>query len=128
MKNNKEGRGECICSSKCIVVSAPDVTYIIHFYRDNLPHVSGITWADMFNETRWIGDLLWRWARRHRSFVVPTLGNHDWVPANAMESKNATLYRGFLNHAGFNQLLPEDAWATFEQGKAFCFITYFRFT
>ncbi|XP_075525884.1 acid sphingomyelinase-like phosphodiesterase 3b [Dermacentor variabilis] len=116
--------GDFLCDApKLLAQSAVEAMERIHpttdfvlWTGDNLPHVSGITWADMFNETRWIGDLLWRWARRHRSFVVPTLGNHDWVPANAMESKNATLYRGFLNHAGFNQLLPEDAWATFEQG------------
>ncbi|XP_037582505.1 acid sphingomyelinase-like phosphodiesterase 3b [Dermacentor silvarum] len=116
--------GDFLCDApKLLAQSAVEAMERIHpttdfilWTGDNLPHVSGITWADMFNETRWIGDLLWRWARRHRSFVVPTLGNHDWVPANAMESKNATLYRGFLIHAGFNQLLPEDAWATFEQG------------
>uniref|UniRef100_A0A023FSH5 Putative acid sphingomyelinase ixodes scapularis acid sphingomyelinase n=1 Tax=Amblyomma cajennense TaxID=34607 RepID=A0A023FSH5_AMBCJ len=116
--------GDFLCDApKMLAQSAVEAMEKIHptvdfvlWTGDNLPHTSGISWPDMYNETRWIGDLLWHWARRHRSFVVPTLGNHDWVPANAMESKNSTLYRGFLNHGGFNQLLPEDAWATFERG------------
>lgn len=93
----------------------PSVDFVL-WTGDNLPHISGVTWPDMYNETRWIGGLLWHWARRHGSFVVPTLGNHDWVPANNMQSRNATLYQGFLNHGGFKQLLPEDAWDTFQHG------------
>nr|XP_037271294.1 acid sphingomyelinase-like phosphodiesterase 3b [Rhipicephalus microplus] len=116
--------GDFLCDApKLLAQSAVEAMEQIHpatdfvlWTGDNLPHVSGVTWADMYNETRYIGELLWHWAQRHKSFVVPTLGNHDWVPANAMEAKNTTLYRGFLTRGGFNQLLPEDAWATFEQG------------
>ncbi|KAL1420728.1 hypothetical protein MTO96_004464 [Rhipicephalus appendiculatus] len=118
--------GDFLCDApKLLAQSAVEAMERIHpstdfvlWTGDNLPHVSGVTWADMYNETRYIGELLWHWVQRHKSFVVPTLGNHDWVPANAMEAKNTTLYRGFLTHGGFNQLLPQDAWATFEQGKA----------
>lgn len=92
----------------------PAVDFVL-WTGDNLPHVEGITWADLYNETRWIAELLWHQARRHRAPVVPTLGNHDWVPANAMVS-NETLYRVFLTQGGLNQLLPKDAWATFERG------------
>ncbi|KAH7975364.1 hypothetical protein HPB52_000625 [Rhipicephalus sanguineus] len=124
--------GDFLCDApKLLAQSAVEAMERIHpstdfvlWTGDNLPHVSGVTWADMYNETRYIGELLWHWVQRHKSFVVPTLGNHDWVPANAMEAKNNTLYRAFLTHGGFNQLLPEDAWATFEQGKAVCLITY----
>lgn len=97
----------------------PVVDFVL-WTGDNMPHVEGVTWADLYNQTHWIMELLWRRARRHDATVVPTLGNHDWVPANAMVS-NGTAYRAFLTQGGLNQLLPMDAWATFERGGYYSF-------
>nr|XP_037272926.1 acid sphingomyelinase-like phosphodiesterase 3b [Rhipicephalus microplus] len=53
---------------------------------------------------------------RNQSLIVPTLGNRDWVPANAMRSVDAAAYRGFIISGGFKQLLPEEVWRNFERG------------
>ncbi|XP_075526828.1 acid sphingomyelinase-like phosphodiesterase 3b [Dermacentor variabilis] len=84
--------------------------------RDNMPHTKGITWPALYSQTDWIRAALSRHAQRHRALLLPTLGNHDWVPANALESEDAAHYRAFLSEAGFNQLLLEDGWSTFERG------------
>ncbi|XP_075526825.1 acid sphingomyelinase-like phosphodiesterase 3b [Dermacentor variabilis] len=83
---------------------------------DNLAHGKGLTWTEVYSLTRWITTLLRHKMGQNQTIIVPTLGNHDWVPANAVESMNATPYRGFISEAGFNQLLPEEAWGAFERG------------
>ncbi|XP_049275788.1 acid sphingomyelinase-like phosphodiesterase 3b [Rhipicephalus sanguineus] len=93
----------------------PDVDFIL-WTGDNMPHANGITWSALYSQTDWIRAVLSRHAMRHRALLVPTLGNHDWVPANALDSEDAVHYRAFLNEAGFRQLLPVDGWSTFERG------------
>lgn len=88
------------------------------FCRDNLARGKGLTWTEVYSLTRWITTLLRRKMGQNQTIIVPTLGNHDWVPANAVESMNATPYRGFISEAGFNQLLPEEAWGAFERGES----------
>lgn len=116
--------GDYLCNTpKLLAVSTfaamerikPDVDFIL-WTGDNMPHTKGITWPALYSQTDWIRTALSRQAQRHQALLVPTLGNHDWVPANAMESEDAAHYRAFLSEAGFNQLLPVDGWSTFERG------------
>ncbi|XP_077528305.1 acid sphingomyelinase-like phosphodiesterase 3b [Haemaphysalis longicornis] len=93
----------------------PAVDFVL-WTGDNLGLVKNATWADLYNVTRWIGDLLWRVGQRNGTVLVPTLGNHDWVPQNALNVKDAIFYRDFLTQAGLNRFLPEDAWTTFQRG------------
>ncbi|XP_054924721.1 acid sphingomyelinase-like phosphodiesterase 3b [Dermacentor andersoni] len=118
--------GDYLCNTpKLLAVSTfaamerikPDVDFIL-WTGDNMPHTKGITWPALYSQTDWIRAALSRHAQRHRALLLPTLGNHDWVPANALESEDAAHYRAFLSEAGFNQLLLEDGWSTFERGEA----------
>ncbi|XP_037583051.1 acid sphingomyelinase-like phosphodiesterase 3b [Dermacentor silvarum] len=93
----------------------PEVDFIL-WTGDNMAHGTELTWTDVYSQIHWITTFLRRKMGQNRTIIVPTLGNHDWVPANAVESTNATPYRGFISGAGFNQLLPEEAWGTFERG------------
>ncbi|XP_070376789.1 acid sphingomyelinase-like phosphodiesterase 3b isoform X2 [Dermacentor albipictus] len=116
--------GDYLCNTpKLLAVSTfaamerikPDVDFIL-WTGDNMPHTKGITWPALYSQTDWIRAALSRHAQRHRALLLPTLGNHDWVPANALDSEDAAHYRAFLSEAGFNQLLPLDGWSTFERG------------
>ncbi|KAH7975370.1 hypothetical protein HPB52_000631 [Rhipicephalus sanguineus] len=93
----------------------PEVDFVL-WTGDNVAHGKWPTWTDVYSQTHWIGSLLWHKIGQNRTLIVPTLGNHDWVPANAMGSMDATPYRGFLRSSGFNQLLPEETWGAFERG------------
>ncbi|CAN8002120.1 unnamed protein product, partial [Ixodes hexagonus] len=88
----------------------PDPDFVL-WTGDNLPHVKGIPWPDVYAATRWLGELL------ERAFpgrpLVPSLGNHDCSPANDMAPGNQSR---FLSKADLNKLLPSSAWATFEKG------------
>lgn len=88
----------------------PDPDFVL-WTGDNLPHVAGIPWSDVYAVTRWLGELLQRMFPRCP--VVPALGNHDCSPANNMPPGNQSK---FLSKADFNKLLPDSAWATFEKG------------
>ncbi|XP_075730400.1 cyclic GMP-AMP phosphodiesterase SMPDL3A, partial [Rhipicephalus microplus] len=83
---------------------------------DNVAHGKWPTWTDVYSHTHWIASLLWHKMGRNQSLIVPTLGNRDWVPANAMRSMDAAAYRGFIISGGFKQLLPEEVWGDFERG------------
>ncbi|XP_075729160.1 acid sphingomyelinase-like phosphodiesterase 3b isoform X1 [Rhipicephalus microplus] len=116
--------GDFLCNTpKLLATSAfaamerikPDVDFIL-WTGDNMPHVKGITWSALYSQTDWVRAVLSRQALRHRALLVPALGNHDWVPANALDSEDAAHYRGFLNEAGFRRLLPVDGRSTFERG------------
>ncbi|KAL1420729.1 hypothetical protein MTO96_004465 [Rhipicephalus appendiculatus] len=108
--------GDFLCNTPKVLATStfaamerikPDVDFIL-WTGDNMPHATGITWSALYSQTDWIRAALSRQALRHRALLVPTLGNHDWVPANALDSEDAAHYRAFLNEAGFRRLLPVD--------------------
>ncbi|XP_077495098.1 acid sphingomyelinase-like phosphodiesterase 3b [Amblyomma americanum] len=93
----------------------PSVDFVL-WTGDNVAHKDDVTWAEVYNQSRWLGSLLRPLTPHSPAMLVPTLGNHDWAPPNAVESKNETPYRGFLNDAGFGEVLPRYARGTFERG------------
>ncbi|CAN7937165.1 unnamed protein product, partial [Ixodes hexagonus] len=84
---------------------------------DNLPHVEDVSWSEVLEQTRWIGQLL------TEAFpdcpVVPTLGNNDCSPRDDMRPDNLSL---FLTEARFRELLPSSSWSTFQKAGYYSWV------
>lgn len=110
--------GDFLCDAPRVLVESavtamqkikPDPDFIL-WTGDNLPHVPGLTFSDLCEETRWLVRLLR--SSFPTSTLVPTLGNHDCSPANAMSPP----FSSFLARAGLDQLLPGSLGDTFGRG------------
>lgn len=91
----------------------PDPDFVL-WTGDNSAHVEGVTWPQVYSDTRLLGRLLERAFNRSR--IVPTLGNHDCIPTNQMSTREGGAYRNFLSRGGLDQILPSSAWDTFMEG------------